>query len=116
MIKQQVTAHGYFRFTDSGGCIVGQIDQKVLKSTLRVEYFVTPEFSIQYYGSPYASTGKYQRFRKIKVGDSKKLNKHYISFEGQLDNRIYSFAEGDDSYRIYNPNFIFKEFNSNLVD
>jgi len=99
----------------SRGYIVGQIDQKVLKSTLRVEYFVTPEFSIQYYGSPYASTGKYQHFRRVNVGDSKKLNERYISLDGQLDNRIYTFEEGNDSYRIYNPNFIFKEFNSNLV-
>lgn len=97
------------------GYIVGQIDQKVLRSTLRIEYFVTPEFSIQYYASPYASTGKYQDFRRVNVGDSKKLSERYINLEGQLENRIYTFAEGDDSYRIYNPNFIFKEFNSNLV-
>jgi hypothetical protein len=99
----------------SRGYVVGQIDQKIVKSTLRLEYFVTPEFSIQYYASPYASTGRYQNFRRVNIGDSKKLGERYIGLEGQLDDRIYTFTEGEDSYRMYNPNFIFKEFNSNLV-
>ena len=44
--------------------MVGLLDRQTLYTTLRLEYFVTPELSLQYYGSPYASTGKYPNVRK----------------------------------------------------
>ncbi|PTN08028.1 DUF5916 domain-containing protein [Mangrovibacterium marinum] len=99
----------------SRGYLVGHIDQKLLRTTLRLEYFVTPELSLQYYAAPYASTGKYQSFRRVNDGDNKDMSKRYIGLDGELDKGIYTFTEGEDSYRIYNPDFIFKEFNSNLV-
>ncbi|MFV0378387.1 MAG: DUF5916 domain-containing protein [Mangrovibacterium sp.] len=97
------------------GYIIGQIDQDVLVSTLRVEYFLTPEFSLQYYASPYASIGKYSNFRRVNSSHSRSLSERYIPLTASLDEGIYTLTEGDDSYRIYNPDFTFKELNSNLV-
>ncbi|WP_205461962.1 DUF5916 domain-containing protein [Mangrovibacterium lignilyticum] len=98
------------------GYIVGQVDQKTLESTLRLEYFITPEFSLQYYASPYASIGKYKDFRRVNIGSSRDLNERYINLAGSLDDDIYTFTEENNgSYRMYNPDFTFKEFNSNLV-
>lgn len=97
------------------GYIVGEIDQKILVSTLRLEYFVTPELSLQYYGSPYASIGKYSNFRRVSDGRSRQLNERYIGLDAELNGDIYTLAESGDSYRMYNPDFTFKEFNSNLV-
>ncbi|WP_372771879.1 DUF5916 domain-containing protein [Mangrovibacterium sp.] len=99
----------------TSGYMVGQIDQKTLESTLRLEYFITPELSLQYYASPYASIGRYSEFRRVNIGDSRKLSERYISVDGNLSGDIYTFEEGTDSYKMYNPDFTFKEFNSNLV-
>ncbi|MCW0482205.1 DUF5916 domain-containing protein [Gaoshiqia sediminis] len=95
--------------------IVGQIDQKTLESTLRVEYFLTPELSLQYYASPYASVGKYSRFRRVADGSSKNLDLRYVSLTGDLNNAKYTFSDGDQQYTLTNPDFNFQEFNSNLV-
>ena len=51
--------------------IVGKIDRKTIYTTLRAEYFITPELSLQYYGSPYASTGKYLDYRKVDESKSR---------------------------------------------
>jgi len=98
------------------GYIVGQVNQKTLESTLRLEYFITPEVSIQYYASPYASIGQYEKFRRVNVGDSRNLDERYIPIDGALSDDIYTFSEDQNTtYRMYNPDFTFKEFNSNLV-
>ncbi len=53
---------------------VGKINRKTLYSTLRAEYFITPELSLQYYGSPYASTGKFLDFRRVEQSKSRNLD------------------------------------------
>lgn len=95
--------------------IVGQIDQKTLESTLRVEYFLTPELSLQYYASPYASVGKYSRFRRVADGSNKDMASRYVSLTGELNDTKYTFVDGDQQYTMTNPDFNFREFNSNLV-
>jgi hypothetical protein len=57
--------------------IVGKIDRQTLFTTLRAEYFITPELSLQYYGSPYVSIGKYDSYRKVNQSKSKILNERY---------------------------------------
>lgn len=102
--------------TSEIGYVVGQVDQKTLEATLRLEYFVTPELSLQYYASPYASIGQYKNFRRVNISDSRNLNERYIAIDGTLEKNIYTFPEGSNStYRMSNPDFTFKEFNSNLV-
>ncbi len=43
--------------------ILGTIDQKTLGLTLRVDLNLSPEFSVQYYGSPFISKGSYSEFK-----------------------------------------------------
>ncbi len=99
--------------------VVGKIDRRTLFSTLRAEYFITPELSLQYYGSPYASIGKFMDFRKVSQSKAKDLNDRYSplyileSEEGKYlvdenNNQLLDF-----SYE--NPDFNFQEFRSNFV-
>lgn len=53
--------------------ILGGIDQKTLGLTFRVDLNVSPEFSIQYYGSPFISKGSYRDFKHITNPLAKKL-------------------------------------------
>ncbi len=73
-LKQQV-------INDTRQYFVGKIDRKTLYATLRAEYFITPELSLQYYGNPYASIGKFLDFRKVEQSRSRDLNKRYSVFE-----------------------------------
>ena len=97
--------------------LVGTIDRSTISSTLRLEYFVSPEISIQYYANPYASVGKYSDFREVAEASSKSLDKRYISLtEVKPTDQTYSLQNTTNSvYTIYDPDFNYQEFRSNLV-
>ena len=95
--------------------VVGKIARETLFTTLRIEYFVTPELSLQYYGSPYASIGKYDSYRKVHLSKSKDLNERYtllsISEDKLLDENKNELLD----FNYENPDFNFQEFRSNFV-
>jgi hypothetical protein len=97
--------------------LVGTIDRKTLSTTIRFEYYISPEISLQYYGNPYASTGTYANFREVADASNKSLDKRYISLENStLTNNRYTLKKnGISTYNISNPDFNFQEFRSNLV-
>ena len=99
--------------------MVGKIDRKTLFTTIRLEYFITPELSLQYYGSPYASTGKYLDYKNVASASSKELNERY-SFYDVLDKKdglikLRAETGSIQEITISDPDFNFQEFNSNFV-
>ena len=110
-------------FDDDKSYLLARLDQKTLGLTVRLDYSITPELTIQYYGNPYFSNGIYSKFKKITNPNSKEYDNMYSVFEGdyfqlnKTDNK-YSFDETRDNmmdYSIDNPDFNFREFRSNLV-
>ena len=106
--------HEYIRGTKY---LVGTIDRKTISSTLRFEYFISPEISLQYYGNPYASTGKFEDFREVADADNKSLALRYNKLKSNLlSNNYYQLIKNETPlYQIKNPDFNFHEFRSNLV-
>ena len=45
--------------------IFASLDQTTLNFTLRVNYTINPELSIEYYGQPFVSGGEYTDYKKI---------------------------------------------------
>jgi len=82
--------------------ILGRIDQHTMAITFRADYNITPEISIQYYGSPFVTVGKYSEFKRV---TDPQANIYYHRFT-TISPTDYSFA---------NPNFDFSQFRSNLV-
>jgi hypothetical protein len=84
---------------------------------------MTPEFTIQYFGNPYVSTGIYSRFKRFTNPRADDFAQRFEVFEGdrifydQFDRRYYFDETGDGTfdYSIANPDFNFREFRSNLV-
>lgn len=62
---QYVTQQEYNKQTDY---VFARIHQKTLNASLRVNYNITPDLSIQYWGQPFLSSGKYTEFKKITNG------------------------------------------------
>jgi hypothetical protein len=100
--------------------ILGTIDQKTFGLTFRIDLNLTPEFSIQYYGSPFVSRGSYSQFKHItdpsaKVyGDRFELYNDPVISDGKY--QLYDYTNGPRiDYSIDNPDFNFHEFRSNLV-
>lgn len=100
--------------------VVGKIDRKTISTTVRAEYFITPELSLQYYGNPYASIGKYLNYREVAQSKSKDLNERYNMLkvinnpDGQ---KFLQDGQGNvvHNFSTWNPDFNFQEFRSNFV-
>ena len=100
--------------------VVGKINRKTMYATLRAEYFITPELSLQYYGSPYASVGEYLDFRRVVNSTSKNLDDRFellnvyensLGEKYLLDKNLNTYHDFSD----WNPDFNFQEFRSNFV-
>lgn len=98
--------------------ILGTIDQHTMAITFRVDYNITPEISIQYYGSPFATVGKYSRFRRVTDPRADKYQNRYAELKPIFNRNSYEVSEnnnGSIDYSFQNPNFDFSQFRSNLV-
>jgi hypothetical protein len=96
--------------------ILGNIDQETLGLTLRVDLNFTPEFSIQYYGSPFISKGEYSEFKNVTSPEASDYNDRFSHFANAEKNPGQLILDpGNPSLTTYNPDFNFFQFRSNLV-
>jgi hypothetical protein len=100
--------------------LFGKLDQKTLGITFRINYTINPELSIEYYGQPFISAGKYTRFKDITQPKAEKFGDRFhtfapseISYDQDLNS--YSINDGITGISISNPDFNFRQFRSNLV-
>ena len=103
--------------------IFARLDQKTLGVTFRLNFSLTPDLSIQFYGQPFVSAGKYTDFKRITDPRAEEYRDRFYQFSGDEVNYEMSASElgidenrdGVVDYRIENPNFNFLQFRSNLV-
>jgi hypothetical protein len=99
--------------------ILGTIDQKTMGLTLRLALNITPEFSIQYYGSPFISTGSYSQFKYVTNPMADVYTDRFTIYPNQaLSGEEVMLDENNDmvpDYSIPNPDFNFHQFRSNFV-
>ncbi|WP_405208324.1 DUF5916 domain-containing protein [Aquimarina sp. LLG6339-5] len=101
--------------------ITARIDQQTLSASVRLNYNINPNLTIQYYGQPFISRGTYTDFNYVNNPIASDLNERVTLYN---DNQI-SFADdlyavdenldGTVDYTIDNPDFAFVQFRSNLV-
>ncbi len=103
--------------------LFGSIEQKTINFTFRVDYSITPNFTLQYYGSPFISSGKYSNFKRTtnpNAGDYRDRFSEFASGQIQFDEAEGAYfidedEDGTSDYSIGQPDFNFRQFNSNLV-
>jgi hypothetical protein len=103
--------------------VFARMEQKTLAFTFRLNYTVNPELSLEYYGQPFVSAGKYTEFNRIMVPDADAFEDRYRLYtEDEIvyseGDNVYSVDEGADGtvdYTFDNPDFNFRQFRSNLV-
>ncbi len=84
--------------------ITGHMDQKTYGLTMKLQVNVTPDVSLQFYGSPFTSTAKYGDFKCMTNTTSHTYEERFRSISPDELN----FGKGG-------PDFSFNEFRSNLV-
>jgi hypothetical protein len=103
--------------------IFAELDQKTLSFSFRLNITIRPELTVEYYGQPFVSAGKYFNYKKITYPDAPVFRDRYHAFtESEVvsdlsDNtiRFDDDANGTYDFTIDNPDFNFKQFRSNLV-
>ena len=98
--------------------LAGHLDQKTYGLTMKVQVNVTPDISIQFYGSPFTSTAKFSDFKLADDTKSHSYDNRFYSIHSDALNYnegLYSFTHEGKVYEFPNPNFSFNEFRSNLV-
>jgi len=103
--------------------LFGRLSMKTLALIIRLNYTANPELSIEYYGQPFVSAGRYSEFKKITNANSSNFSDRYYIFandEIRYDVTSSSYVvdenrDGTNDYSFADPNFNFREFRSNLV-
>jgi hypothetical protein len=109
--------NGYDRY------IFGAIDRKTLSASIRVNFNLTPELTLQYWGQPYVASGKYYNHKMITDPMADKQRDRYWTFTPEeqefdpVENRYYIDEDNNGSidYSFRNNNFNYQFFLSNLV-
>ena len=99
------------------------INQKTLSASVRFNYTINPDLTIQYYAQPFISRGRYSKFKYITNPIARNFddrfqeyNNNQISYDaGSSTYLVDEDANGNTDYEIGNPNFSFVQFRSNLV-
>jgi hypothetical protein len=104
--------------------VLGNIDQTTHNLTVRLGVSVMPELTIQYYGSPFVSSGRFAAFKRAAGTLAPEYDERFhrygadeITFvpaENRYDVREAGGGPGSQ-YSFDNPSFSFREFRSNLV-
>ncbi len=111
-----ITAGGGDRY------VMASIAQNTFYVTLRLNYSVTPELSIQFYGQPFIANGRYDAFKRITDPRADHFQDRFQNYSGDE----ITFNAGDNTYQVReagngaaysfdNPDFNVLELRSNLV-
>ncbi|MFY0631768.1 MAG: carbohydrate binding family 9 domain-containing protein [Flavobacteriaceae bacterium] len=101
--------------------ILGEIDNQSLTTTLRMNYSINPNMSIQFYGQPFIARGRYSNFNYVNNPTAESFNDRVTLYNAnQISEDTDSFLideNGDTTvdYSFGKPDFSFVQFRSNLV-
>ncbi len=117
-LVQNVTSVEYKEATNY---IVSSLDQNTLSMTIRLNYNITPNLTIQYYGQPFITRVRYFDFKRITNSTAELFHDRFVPLNGVTYDAIediYFIDENADQtidYSFDNPDFSFMQFRSNLV-
>jgi len=103
--------------------IFARIKYNQVRLVFRLNYNITPNFTIQYYGQPFIAAGNYSHFKKITNPRAEKYEDRFHNYaaneiEYNEVQRLYQIDENQNQtidYEFGNPDFNTKQFRSNLV-
>ena len=101
--------------------ILGEIRQTTYSGSFRVNYNLTPNLTLEYWGQPFISKGEYSGFKEVLSSNHQQFERRYQGYS----NAQISFADntylidrnedGISEYSFRDPDFNIVEFRSNMV-
>ena len=103
--------------------ITAAIDQKTFSTSIRFNYSINPNLSIQFYGQPFIARGTYSDFNFVNNSLAKNIDDRVTLYTTNQISRptgtgayfVDEDLDGATDYEIDDPDFAFVQFRSNLV-
>src|SRR5690606_34097656 len=110
-------------FNGQNRYIVGEIDQTTTRLSLRMTYMITPNLSVQAWGQPFGTEGRYKNFKYITDAGSSDYKQRFAPMPDEWltiigDDEEYAVDENRDGitdYKFGKPDFNVGQFRSNMV-
>jgi hypothetical protein len=110
-------------FAGDSRYVFGHLDQRTFDLTFRLDYCLTPNLTVQYYGSPFVSAGSYSRFKHVTDPKADRFADRFHVYAGSEIDYVAGDAafavdenrDGTTDYAFSDPKFNIRDFNSNLV-
>lgn len=101
--------------------VTAEIDNQTFSTSIRINYTINPNLSIQYYAEPFVSRGTYKNFNHITNAVASDLNDRFYLYDDDqisLNDGVYHIDEnrnGSTDYSFEEPDFAYVQYRSNLV-
>jgi hypothetical protein len=101
--------------------IVSHVDNQTFSLVTRLNYYITPDLSIQYYGEPFIFRAKYNNYGYVKDPLNKSFDDRFHVFaenEIQISGNqatVDENGDGQEDYSFSTPDLNYIQFRSNLV-
>jgi hypothetical protein len=103
--------------------LLGGLKQTTTALTARVNYTVSPTLSLQFYGQPFISAGRYDGFMEVAAPRARSFADRYARFTAtqlsyDADDDVYRVdrnLDGTPDFSFGNPDFNFKQMRTNAV-
>jgi hypothetical protein len=108
-------------YGNSDRYIFGSIDRRTVNASFRVNFNLSPDLTLQYWGQPFIATGKYYNYKYI---TNPLADKYHNRFQAYTHDQISSDPDnyyidenkdGNNDYSFGRPDFNVQDFLSNLV-
>jgi len=94
---------------------LAEINQETFMFQFRIDFSFTPDLSLQYYGQPFISSGKYSNFKRVSNPRAKVFQDRFEEVETDEDYGVDLGGDGQADIYLFNPDFKYVFFQSNMV-
>jgi hypothetical protein len=108
-------------FNEQKRYVLGEISNDTWTTTLRLNYSINPDLSIQFYGQPFISRGRFSNYNYVVDATARNFNERVVFYdENQInltgdDFSIDENQTGTSDYTFENPDFSVVQLRTNLV-
>lgn len=98
--------------------MLGRVNNKNLAISFRADLALTPQLTIQYYGSPFVSVGQYTRFKEVTNPLDARFENRFAAAQAVKNGTQLEIDDNKDGvadFSMPNPDFSYQQFRSNLV-
>lgn len=110
-------------FNNEQQYILGRVEQETYSMSIRANYNLTPNLTLEFWGQPFIASGIFSDFKRVHIPNSERYSERFKLFQENeiqydADNSLWQVFETqspDPDYEFYNPDFNVVQFRSNFV-